>query len=92
MRPGMPPGRKHFRRSRDAPSLPIHAKPGVNGGPLRNKGNLEPVQVVKELITSLTEGQYESKYLMIRGPGWIRELPEMPKVPKIARSHVRHRA
>jgi hypothetical protein len=25
---------------------------------------------------------------MIRGPRWIRELPEMPKVTKIAKSHI----
>ena len=49
MRPGMPPGRKHFRRSRDAPIFwAIHAGIGGMNGAFR-KG-LVTVLIVKELL------------------------------------------
>ena len=53
MRPGMPPGRKHFRRSRDAPIL-THSRKSAEMGPY-GKGLLAVLSHVKELLLSLLE-------------------------------------
>jgi hypothetical protein len=66
----MPPGRKHFRRSRDAPirkgletsPLPIHAQNRRANG----------TRIVKELGSTLAELRIPSNYLMIYGMGRIQ--------------------
>jgi hypothetical protein len=60
MRPGMPLGRKHFRRSRDAPNMPIRAKTGANGIHVKEKPVASPVvKDPRSLMTCL----YLSRWL-----------------------------
>ena len=71
MRPGMPPGRKHFRRSRDAPKLPIHAKTGRERGPISERPGTSPS--CQRTALRVAESGYHTKYLMLTKGAWIRE-------------------
>jgi hypothetical protein len=82
----MPPGRKHFRRSRDAPSCPFTPKPGVNGGPNSRK-RLGTSPSCQRAVISVAESACHTKCLMITKGVWIRGIAVIAR----HRRHRRHR-
>src|SRR5580765_797312 len=68
MRPGMPLGRKHFRRSRDAP---IYYGKGLLASPFCQR-SFDSRIVRPTLVSTLADGRSSAKYQMIGTIGMIQ--------------------